>query len=353
MGAIPVVKGKVVRASKIDSCGKPIQGPKNRVVTDGAIRVNLSPEMKAAEDIEQTNFEGKVCVSDRTPPERKWYNAELQFCGVDPELFSLLTGYPLILDHDDNVIGYRDRKAVEADFGAMIEVWTGGKADDDCPTPTSDSIFSAVGSGKSYGYLKFGGTEWTPGDFTVEAGAATFTLTGRTIETQHWGRGPYNVMWIDDTGNAGRLLVADNDDAQLTFFRTRVEPPTPTDGACELAVQSIFSGTTYYYGGPAGAAAADVAPPQPICGGVAYAVEVTGTGNWTALVGSDETANIAHTALPTAVQSAIEALPTVAPGQVQVSGTAGDYTVTLDPSLPALTADSTGLSGGTATVTPA
>ncbi len=49
---------------------------------------------------------------------------------------------------------------------------------------------------------------------------------------------------------------------------------------------------------------------------------------------------------------AIEALPSVEVGQVQVSGTAGDYTVTLDPSLPVLTADGTGLTGGTVTVTP-
>lgn len=341
MGAIPVVKGKVVRATKINSCGKPIGGAKNRIVTDGAIRVNLSPEMKAAEDIEQTNMEGKVCISDRTPPERKWYNAEIQFCGVDPELFTLLTGYPLELDHNDNVIGYQDQKAVEADFGAMIEVWTGGRSDDDCPTPTTDgSMFADTTSGKSYGYLKFGGTEWTPGDFTVEAGASTFTMTGRTIETPHWGRGPYNVMRIDDAGTAGRLLTADNDDTQLRFFRTRVEPPEPTDGARALDLAGKFVAPNYYYGGPGNAAAADVAPEQDAD---ADGVELTITGGPTggafslgisyAGGGDEETGTIAFNATAANVKTAL-----VAPDDGYA---AADWTVT-GGTLP----------GGTVTIVP-
>ncbi|OHU29024.1 hypothetical protein [Mycobacteroides chelonae] len=350
--AFAVVKGYALRVTKTDACGKPLQGNANRIVTEGFIRVNLDPNMKDANDLTQENAAGKECVSDRTPAERRWWNVELQFCGVDPDLWSIIAGWTRLLDFDGNPIGIRDRKSVDDQSGAMFELWTGGQGDDDCPEPLDDSIFSAVASGRQYGYLAFLGNEFVSGAITSEAAVGTFTMTGRTIAPKHWGRGPYNVAAIDSSGTAGRLLVPiydKDDDNHLALFRTPVPPPALTNGACELAVQSIFTGPgkSYY-----GTDAADIAPPQPICNPKTYTVAVTGTGNWKAKIGAEPTTDIAATALPAALQSAIEALPNVEVGQVQVTGTAGNYTVKLDQELAALTADSTGLTGGAATVTP-
>ncbi|WP_255800865.1 hypothetical protein [Mycobacteroides abscessus] len=350
--AFAVVKGYALRVTKTDSCGKPLQGNANRIVTDGFIRVNLDPNMKEANELTQENAAGKECVSDRTPAERRWWNTELQLCGVDPDLWSLILAWTRVLDHDGNPIGVRDRKSVDDQSGVMFEIWTGGQGDDDCPPPMDDSIFSAAASGKQFGYLAFAGNEFVSGAIPVGAEVSNFTLTGRTIAPKHWGRGPYNVAAIDSSGTPGRLLVPiydKEDDNHLLLFRTPVPPPKPTDGACELAVQSIFTGPGKSY---FGVDAADVAPPQPICKPKTYTVAVTGTGNWKAKVGVEPTADIVSTALPAAVQSAIEALPNVEVGQVQVTGTAGNYTVKLDPDLGVLGADSTGLTGGTAVVTP-
>lgn len=352
--AFAVVKGLSLRATKVDKCGTPLPGLANRIVTDGFITANLNPNLKAANELTQENAAGKECVSDRTPPERRWWDVELQFCGVDPDLWSMLLAWARILDYDGNPVGVRDRKSVDTDTGVMIEIWTGGEGDDDCPAPTDDSIFSATTTGRQFGYLAFAATEFVSGAIPIGASVSTFTLTGRSIAPKNWGRGPYNVAAIDGSGTPGRLLVpaySKDDDNHLLWFRSPVAPPEPTDGACELNIADVFAAPNYYFGGPGGEPAVDVAPPQPICGGKSYTVAVTGTGNWTALVGTDETADIAHTALPAAVQSAMEALSNVDVGQVQVTGTAGDYTVTLDPVLPVLTADGTGLTGGTVTVT--
>lgn len=348
---IPVVRGKRLRATVINKCGKPIQGPANRLVTSGFISIKLEPELKQANELETKNADGKVCVSDRTAPEIKRHNATLVLCGVNPDLYSMFAGYERILDYDDKPIGYADQPDVLSDRGVMIEVWAGGEAEDDCDETVNDSIFSATGTGEKFGYLSFASKEWIPTGFTVEEAIANFTLNGITMPAPNWGRSPYNVAAIDSSNTAGRLLAPVGKKRHLTFFRTPIAPPPETDGACELAIQSIFTNPNYYIGGPAGEPAADVAPPQPICGGKSYTVVVTGTGNWKMKVGVPASANIAHTALPAAVQSAIEALANVEVGQVQVTGTAGNYTVTLDPSLPVLTSDSTGLTGGTATVT--
>lgn len=273
--AFAVVKGLALRATKINSCGKPIEGASNRLITDGFIRVNLDPNMKAREELEQTNAAGKVCVTDTTPPERKWWNTEIQFCNVDPDLHSLITGWARVLDYDDKPIGFRDQAEVDTDYGVAFELWTGGSDDDDCEVPTNDSIFSAASSGKSYGYLLFGGTEFVSGAVTVEAGVSTFTLTGITIAMPHWGRGPYNVAGTDALGTPGRLLVPTSKSEHITLFRTPVPPPEPTDGALPLAISTLFVAPDYYFGGPANEPAADVAPDQ-VAAGQGYAVTITG-----------------------------------------------------------------------------
>lgn len=355
MANTAVVLGLKMRITKVDACGVPKAGNANRLVTDGFVKVSLSPEMRARNDIEQTNAAGQVCVSASVAAERKWHNAAIEFCGVDPDAFSLMAQWARVLDYAGKPVGFIDQARVDSDSGVAIELWTGGGGDDDCPPPTSDSIFSAPSSGKQYGYLMFMAREFVSGDIGVEANPTTFTFNGQTFAPKGWGRGPYNVAATNSAGTPGRLLVpaynADKDN-HLVFFRTSVKPPEVTNGACELATTSVFVAPKYYFAGPAGEAAVDVAPDQPMCNGKKYTVTVTGTaGNWKAKVGGVASANIVFNATTAAVQSAIEAVAGVGVGKVSVTGTVGSYTVVLDSSLGVLTADGTGLTGGTATVT--
>ena len=267
MAVFPVVKGTRLRATKTNSCGLPIAGPANRLVTDGFVTFKLSPVMQDAEELEQRNAEGRTCVSERTPPERKYYTVEAEFCNVNTGLITLFNGWEQVLDYDDLPVGFRDQKEVESDYGVALELWTGGKAEDDCPTPTDDSIFSAASTGRKYGYLLTSGTEFTLGDVEIGAQVSTFTLSGISFAMPQWGRGPYNVAAIDADGTAGRLLTPTSDKEHFTMFRTPVAPPEVTPGTepCPLGISTLFTTPNFYFGGPAGAAAADVAPAQPAC----------------------------------------------------------------------------------------
>jgi hypothetical protein len=355
MSEFAVVKGTRARFTRTNSCGLPIAGPNGYLVTSGFVQVTLTPVMRDAQDLEQTNAEGRVCVKDRTPPERKWYTAEIELCNVNTGLISMLTGWPQILDADDLPVGFRDQTKVETDFGVAIELWTGGKSDDDCPAPTTDTIFSSPSSGKKYGYLLTCATEFTLGNIQVNDQISTFTLSGITYALPQWGRGPWNVADIDGSGTPGRLLEPMDDDAHFALFRTPVPPPDETPGrqACPLEVASIFVDPNFYFGGPSSAPAADVAPPQPICGGVAKTVTIAGGptgGTFSLNVGTQETTAIAYNATAAAVKAALEALSNVAVGEVSVTGgplPGTALTVTLDPDLPALTAGDNNLTGGT------
>jgi hypothetical protein len=261
-GSFPLVKGTRARFSKINACGMPVAGPRNRLVTSGYVSLGLTPVMREATDLTQDNAEGKECVTDRTEPERRWYTPALELCQVDPEVITMFTGWELLLDEDDNVVGFRDDKKIESDYGIAMELWTSGKSEEDCPEiPELDAALADVSSGRKYGYFLFGGTEWVPGDITISASVATLTLTGRTIAMSHWGRGPYNVQ-ADAAGDAVRLLTPASKKEHLTVLRTPIAPPEPTDGAVALGTSTIFVSPNYYYGGPAAEPPIDVAPPQ-------------------------------------------------------------------------------------------
>lgn len=268
MAVFPIVKGVRARFTKVNSCGVPVPGPANYAVTSGFVEAGLSPVFKDAEEIEQTNAEGRICYEDRTPPERKRYNFNINFCQVNTCITSLLTSWQQVLNHDaSESIGFRDQREVESDFGVAIEIWTGGKAANDCPVPEDDSIFSSpVGSGKRYGYLLIFATEFQMADLTINSGLSTFNLSGITFNGSGWAKGPWNVFDTDGAGTAGRLLTPIDAAQHVEWFRTPIAPPEPTpgDGCCPLDIAGVFTAPNFYYDGP-GQTAAAIAPPQPAC----------------------------------------------------------------------------------------
>lgn len=308
MSVFPVVKGLALRATKSNNCGLPQEGPHNRLVTKGFVTVNMTAVMNEAEELEQKNAEGKVCVADRTPPTRKYYTPVVTLCNVNTGLIAMFNGWEQILDYADNPNGFQDQEEVDADYGVVIEVWTGGRSDADCPAPTLDTIFSSGSSGKSYGYLLFGGTEWQLGDIEIGAQVSTFTLTGRTIAIPQWGRGPYNVAGTDAAGTPGRLLVPTNEKSHYYLFRTPVAPPDETDGGNPVAldITGKFTAPNYYFGGPGNAPAADIAPAQSDV--ITRTLSITGvptSGDFTLTVDGIETAVIAFNGTAAAVKTAL------------------------------------------------
>lgn len=269
MPGITPVKGRRLRATKINSCGMPVAGARNRLVTSGYVSLTLTPVMREATDLTQDNAEGATCFEDRIAPQRRWYTPALELCNVNTGLLTMFTGWETVLDAagTPKPVGFRDQKEIESEYGIALELWTAGKMEEDCADiPTSDAALTDTSSGRSYGYFLFGGTEWTPGDITIGATVSTFTLTGRTIALPAWGRGPYNVTTDDGTaaGDPIRLVAPTSKKEHLTVFRTYLEPPEPTTGSepVALATNTIFTAPNYYYGGPASEPEADTAPPQ-------------------------------------------------------------------------------------------
>lgn len=243
MVATSIVRGKRLRATRVGNCGLPKEGEASTIVTDGFVTVKMSKVMKDAEDLEQTNADGQVCVADRTPPELKWWEVEMEFCRVDPLLLSFFTDDPLVLDYAQKPVGFRSSKRVKVTEGAALELWTGTGADD-CTIPADDTVLQpgSAAAAARYGYFVLPWLkEATMGDYELGASVATFTITGITGAGPNWGRGPYNVVPTDANNTAGRLLTPMGME-HLHFQSTTIAPPEVTAEPTALTLPKPYFG---------------------------------------------------------------------------------------------------------------
>jgi hypothetical protein len=250
------VKGRRVRVTRVDSCGRPVFGEDSQAVSKGFISVAWTANTVESDEINQPNAAGERCIYEPAVPELTGYTLNMTFCEVDPELFSLVTGQRVYYDGDGNAIGIAVSTDISLEDQAFaLEVWAGAPAGDGCSTE---------GAQGSYGYflapfLKGG----ILGDYTIENGAVTFTIQGATTRNGNaWGRGPYNVMLVGGVPaplidplqpNDHKLMIWVGVAPPEPFYGTRpVLDPTETpvtavvaaEGASPMEVDFTFTGGT-------------------------------------------------------------------------------------------------------------
>src|SRR5690348_1604252 len=103
-----LVRGRAIRVTKLDGCGRVTPGPNSVIASEGFISVGLTANTEAGTAISVTNAAGNVCILDEPQPKFTGYTVEVAFCGVDPELVSMMTGNPTVLDaNGDLAVGFR------------------------------------------------------------------------------------------------------------------------------------------------------------------------------------------------------------------------------------------------------
>lgn len=218
------IGGKIMRAIKLDACGTVLTGAGScKVITDGFVSVKRTAEYENPDEFIVKNANGDICINYRTNPQLKWLNLEIQFCKVDPELYNLVSGSPLVMDDagTPNAVGFRTREGVVSSVNFSLEVWTN----------MSDST-NCSGGVLQYGYYL---APWiiqgTIGDVTFENGPVSFTVTARTKRGSLWGTGPFNVRNTIAPAPA-KLITAinalDHDHLQMTTL-------APPSAACGCA----------------------------------------------------------------------------------------------------------------------
>ncbi|MGI5151374.1 PKD domain-containing protein [Plantactinospora sp. CA-294935] len=220
------VRGKMLRATKLDVCGNPVLGAGGwplHVVTKGFVTVEYAPEMDEGEEIDQKDANGESAVYEPGRRRIKFYNLTVTACRVDPELYTMFTGHSVVLDEDGLATGMRITSKVNLTSAVALELWSGTQlkkcAGGATPRPR-------------FGYFLL--PQIIDGhvtDFTIENSAATFTLTGKAIEGEGWGVGPYDV-YLRSTG-VGKLTEPMGERDLLHIDWTTLPPPAPTCGITE------------------------------------------------------------------------------------------------------------------------
>lgn len=222
------IRGKRMRITRLDDCGKPVVGAATTRVSKGFVSVALSPQYEDGEAVRIKNADGEVDINEPADSTLTGLAATIVFTKVDPDLVSLITGNETVVDHAASAVGFRLSGKIDVVGGWALEVW-------------SDLAGQVCEGAKAYGYslvpfLRGGKLA----DFTLEEGAASFSVSSNTREASGWGVGPYDVIHTAaGATNPGPLLTAIKPKDHFHLQLTTVAPPEVTEGLVALAAEPV------------------------------------------------------------------------------------------------------------------
>jgi hypothetical protein len=220
------VRGRVIRVTRLDSCGNPDPGASAVVVSKRISTVTIDEVTDDGTNIRDRNFGDELCVVDDAFTTVIGYTADIALCGVDPALISLLTGQPTVANAAGDIVGFDANTGIDLDsFGFALEIWSriAGSACD----PSGN---------RKWGYTPFpflkGGRL---GGFSFENGAVQFTISGaQTRDGNGWGVGPYDVD-RDELGDPAPLHTPLGVNTHYRNIQVTLDPPEASCGAFALA----------------------------------------------------------------------------------------------------------------------
>lgn len=223
-----VVRAPAMRVTRLDECGVLVESACSSATTDGFVEIALTKVFQERQDALQLNANGDICVDKPKAPILRWYEANIQFCRVDPELFNIMTAEPLVLNDaaDPVAVGWDTEigSAELSNFG--LEFWVGTE-DEGCDD--GEVVYG-------YGLLPWL-YQANLMDFTVSNAVVTFTVNAITKKGSPWGVGPYNVLINESGVNAGLpgpMLTPIGANVVKRFFWTRLAPPATACGCTDV-----------------------------------------------------------------------------------------------------------------------
>lgn len=227
MSSDSYLQGLRVRVTRLDECGAPVAGPCGTLVSKGFVSINLSANETNATEIGPVLADGSRCYYITTPKLLNNIQASLEFCEVDPELFEMMTGSPLVLDDatTPQAHGFTTDSQNYGLANVALEVWT------------NLARGACTDGARRWGYYLM---PWlhqgTVGKPTIENGAANFTINEAvTRDGNQWGVGPYDIQ-LNDSSQPSPLFSPISSTTHDLLYKVNVAPPDPTDGCTDLTL---------------------------------------------------------------------------------------------------------------------
>lgn len=222
------VGGTVARAIKLDACGNVLTGVGScQVVTEGFVSVERTAEYADPDQFVVKNWRGKVCLKERTAPQLLWYGYAIQLCEVDVDMYSLMTGNPVVTDDAivPNNIGISTRTSLMGTSNFSLELWLPLSGEPCSPSGAVPYLYYVAPWIKQ-------GTVSTP--LTINNGPANFGIQGAISGFPSlWGTGPFNVQ-INTLAVNSKLYQPIASDEPDRWFKTFLPPPTAACGCTQV-----------------------------------------------------------------------------------------------------------------------
>lgn len=223
-----VVRAPALRVTRLDACGVLVESACSSATSSGFVEIALTKVLQERQDALQLTANGDICADVPKAPILRWYEANVQFCRLDPELLNIMTADPLVLNDalEPVAVGWDTNVGdIElSNFG--LEFWVGTE-DESCDDGNVTYGYGLL-PWMRQGYLT---------DVTFNNGVVTWTVNAITRGNAQWGTGPYNVL-VNETGaNAGLpgpMLTAIGSTTHKRFFWTELPPPAVSCGCTSV-----------------------------------------------------------------------------------------------------------------------
>src|SRR4051812_5223427 len=87
------VRGKRMRLTRLLASSAPdTTGTASMGISSGFVSVKLTPQWDDGAAVQVKTANGDLCVNEPGVPVLSNFTAEIAFCGVDPDLYALMTG---------------------------------------------------------------------------------------------------------------------------------------------------------------------------------------------------------------------------------------------------------------------
>src|SRR5690625_1118353 len=96
------------------------------------VTINLNTEYEDGIEIIQRNSSCGLCVNEKFSDLFKRFNVEIEFCGVNPSLLSMITNAEPYEDYNGDIAGFTVPEG-EIDKTFALELWTGLSSSYECP----------------------------------------------------------------------------------------------------------------------------------------------------------------------------------------------------------------------------
>lgn len=222
-----MVRGSAIRVTELGRSGavlSPVRYATSKTLA--RIQINESTESSSNELLASEDEDDTPRLHFIKPDQTIRYTVDIDFLRVDPGVFNLVAGTPLVSNDDTDVAGF-DSDTRTAPTSFALEVWS-KLAGTDCITGERQWGYTLFPFLKG-GYLS---------GFEFSNGLVSFNLrNAQARRVSRWGVGPYDL-----TGTYERLLEPVSRNVMFKSFITTAVPPTEADGIQETT-DAIDGGT--------------------------------------------------------------------------------------------------------------